>query len=499
MKMSSRSLFLSQKYLFQIINKTSIMRFNKQLSSTLTLMLFLGLVSSCKIAAPPTLPTLPEIPSSFTGKADSSSIGDIAWGDFFTDPYLKELIETALQQNLDLLVAIQRVEMSRANFLERKGALLPGLEGIVAANYGNISNQVLSGNPRDRTSPNINQDYFLGFQSSWEADIWGRLRNMKKAAYLRFLATEKGKQLVETALIAEVARMYYELLTLDNELEVVHRNVDLQEIALEIIKIQKMGGRATELAVQQFSAQLLGTKALEAEIQQRIVEAENQLNLLLGRFPEPIPRGKTILEQPLPESIHSGLPSGLLLRRPDIQQAELRLAAARADIEAARAAFLPSLRLSPYLGVNAAKTALLFSTPESLIVGAIGSLSAPIFQKRQIRSNFERRSAQNMVAAYDYQKAMLAGFQEVVTDLKRIRNFERIYELKEQEVNVLQSAVSTSNDLFTSGYATYLEVITAQRGVLEAELELANIRKGIFISVIDLYRDLGGGWMANEQ
>lgn len=474
---------------------------NKQFSTSILLMVFFGLVSSCKIATPPREPGMREVPSSFTGKADSSSIsiGDINWDKFFTDPYLKGLIDTALQQNLDLSVAIQRMEMSRARFLERKGALLPGLQAITAANYGNMSNQLLSGNPRDRTSPNFNQDYFLGVQSNWEADIWGKLRSMKKAAYIRYLASEKGRQLVETALVAEVARMYYELLTLDNELEVVHRNIDLQEIALEVIKIQKMGGRATELAVQQFSAQLLGTKMLEAEIEQRIVEAENELNLLLGRFPESISRGKSILEQPLPESIQAGLPSGLLLRRPDIQQAELKLAAARADVEAARAAFLPSLTLSPYLGVNAVKAALLFSTPESLAVGVISSLTAPIFQKRQIRSNFERRSAQNMEAAYEYQKAILTGFQEVVTDLKRIRNFERMYELKEQEVDVLQNAVSTSNDLFTSGYATYLEVITAQRGVLEAELELANIRKGIFISVIDLYRALGGGWLANEE
>lgn len=482
------------KFLSQVIKLPLDMFFEKKLNKALCLLFFVGLVSSCKIAEPPKLPSISEMPATFPQNSDSASIGDIPWDQFFSDPHLVDLIDIGLRNNLDLLIAIQRVEMARADYQVRRGALLPTLTSTAAANFGSVRNETLRGTPRDQASPNFNQDLFIGFQSTWEADIWGRLRNMKKAAYYRYMASVKGHHLVRTALVAEIASMYYELLTLDNELEVVHRNIQLQETALEIIKIQKIGGRATELAVQQFQAQLLGTRTLEAGIQQQIVEVENLLNLLLGRYPEEIVRGRSILEQPLPESVNAGLPSDILLRRPDIQQAELQLLAAKADIEAARAAFLPSVLISPYVGFNAANAAMLFKTPESLAIGILGSLTAPIFNRRLIRSNFDRAAAQNMEAVYSYQEAIISGYQDVVTGLRSIHNYENMYGLKEQEVEVLQSAVSTANDLYASGYASYLEVITAQRRVLEAELERANIRMEIFISVIELYRSLGGGW-----
>lgn len=459
------------------------------------LLLLLGFMAGCKMVEPPSLPQAPKMPDTFIGNTtDTISSGDLPWDDFFRDPNLVLLIETSLENNFDLLRAIQRIEMAQANFQIRRGALLPSVQGRATANVGNLNNRMVGNPVPDRSTQNLNHNYFVGFQSTWEADIWGRLRNMREAGYARYLASEKGKQLVRTALIAEVSRMYYELLTLDNELEIVHKNIELQEIALEVIKIQKMGGRATELAVQQFTAQLLGTRALQQEIQQRIIERENNLNLLLGRYPEPIERGKSILEQPLPESMRAGMPSDILLRRPDIQEAELNLAAAKADIEAARAAFLPSLIISPYAGLNATSGSLLLQTPEAIAIGALGSIIAPIFNRRQIRADYDRTVAGGMSSVYDYQETILTGYQEIVTNLWRVHNYESMYAYKEQEVEVLQSAVSTSNDLFTTGYASYLEVITAQRGVLEAELELANIRKEIFLSVIELYRALGGGW-----
>src|SRR5690606_36655052 len=161
--------------------------------------------------------------------------------------------------------------------------------------------------------PNLREEYFVGLQSSWEIDLWGKLKNRKKSAYARLLASEQGKHLVVASLDAEIARLYYKLLALDNALEVVRKNISFQEIALEVIQIQKMGGRATELAVQQFTAQLLSTKALEWENQQRITDLENQLNLLLGRYPQEIPRGRDISEQQLPDMIEAGIPSDLLL------------------------------------------------------------------------------------------------------------------------------------------------------------------------------------------
>ena len=465
----------------------------KSAPARLSFFLLLALVSGCKVAVPPALPVAEEMPQTYIGGTDTISDGEIRWQEFFTDPLLVELIETGLKNNFDLLTAIQRIEMARANYTITEGAFLPSLRGAVTADIANMNKNMLNS---DQNAPmnNIRQEFFVGFQSSWEADVWGRLKNEKKAAYSRLLASEKGKHVVTTALVAEIARLYYELLAVDNELEVVRKNIDFQEIALEIIEIQKMGGRATELAVQQFTAQLLSTKALEKEKEQRVIELETQINLLMGRYPQAIPREKDISQLALPPTIHEGVPSTLLLNRPDIQQAELELVAAEADLQAARAAFLPSVSISPYIGFNALNAAVLFQTPESLAIGALGGITAPVFNKKRIRASFNRSVAQRAEAYYTYQKSIINGYGEVVNNIRGIDNLEQVYELKEQEVEVLLNAVSTSNVLFTSGYASYLEVITAQKSVLEAELELANIKKGIFHSVIGLYKALGGGW-----
>lgn len=473
------------------------MSLKKQQTGIICLVFFGSIMSGCKIAQPPALPAAQQMPATYIGHTDTTTDGTIQWKEFFTDPLLVRLIDTALANNFDLLTAIQRVEMARASYNIRAAALLPALNVAATADLGNVNGNMVSEAAQDASVNNFSEEYFIGFQSSWEADIWGKLKNQKKAAHARFLASEKGKHLVTTALVAEIARLYYELLAVDNELEVVRKNIDFQKIALDIINIQKMGGRATELAVQQFTAQLLSTRALEKEKEQRIIELETQINLLMGRYPQYIEREKDISELVLPPTIHEGVPSALLLNRPDIQQAELELAASEADLQAARAAFLPSLRIFPYAGFNAINASVLFQTPESLAVGMLGGVTAPVFNQRRIRSQFRSSVAQRAEAYYAYQKSIITGYGEVVNNIRGIDNLEQIYALKEEEVEVLLDAVSTSNVLFTSGYASYLEVITAQKSVLEAELELANIKKGIFHSVIGLYKALGGGWSWN--
>jgi len=471
------------------------MTFNTLIQKSIYILCFVALVSSCKLVEPPQIPQAKELPTTFIGDEDTISMGDLIWENFFNDKYLVDLIDIALQNNPDQLQAIQRVEIARANLQIRKGALQPSLNGRLGANVGSgINDNIIANNSNDQNESNLVQNYFLGLQSSWEIDIWGKLKNRREAAYARYLASEKGKQLVTTTLVAEVARLYYELLGLDNELETIRKNIEFQEVALEMIKIQKLGGRATELAVQQFTAQLLRTQSLGIEKQQRIIEVENQLNFLLGRYPQTIERGESILDQHLPEVVRAGIPADMLLRRPDIQQAELELTAAKADVEAARAAFLPTLTIDPYVGFNANEMSLLFSTPESLAAGFLGGLTAPIFSKNRIRSEYDRATAETLEAYYRYQKAVLTGYQEVASNLKRVENYRNVYNLRQQEAEVLSNAVNTSNDLFAAGYATYLEVITAQARVLEAELSMTNTRKEIFVTLIDLYRALGGGW-----
>jgi multidrug efflux system outer membrane protein len=307
------------------------------------------------------------------------------------------------------------------------------------------------------------------------------------------LGSEQGRNLVITNLVADVARAYYELLTLDSQLATLERNARFQEEGLRLTKVQKQAGRVTELAVQQFAAQALRTQSLAYETRQRIVETEANLNQLLGRYPQPIRRSRLLPNQSLPASLSAGLPSTALLRRPDVRHAEFELQATRADIDAARAAFLPSLTLTPYVGLNAFRTNLLLD-PGSVVYGAVGGLAGPILNRAQYRADLRQAIAANYEGYYRYQQALQTGFREVVVGLQGLENYRAAADLRAREVAQLRSAVATSNELFVAGYASYLEIITAQRSVLEAELSLADARQAQLLQSVNLYRALGGGW-----
>lgn len=465
-----------------------------------------ALFQGCKSLKPVQQPSSLSMPSQFPNQGDSAGIGQLRPKELFADSHLVHLIDTALQNNFDLKRAYQRVQMARAQLLFGRRRFLPSLNFNASAGAERYGDYTMNGvgNYDSNLSPNLNEDqkiptspttdFFMGLRSGWEIGLWGKYRNTRKAAFERFLASEKGRHLVMTSLVSEVANRYYDLLALDNELLTIRKNVALQQTALQTIQEMKLGAMSNELAVKQFQAQLMNTQGLEAQMLQEILRTENDLNLLLGRLPQSIPRGLPITQQPFPENVQTGLPSSLLARRPDIQEAERRLAAAKLDVRVAKAAFFPSLRLTAYGGYNSFKAPLLFSTPASLAYGAIGGLTAPLFNRGLLLSNYKNRQAVQLEAFYYYQKTIANGYKETITHMNGIQNFRRAYTLKQGEVGHLNDAVNVSKDLFMAGYASYLEVITAQRLVLQAELELSEVKKKQFFSLIDLYRSLGGGW-----
>jgi outer membrane protein TolC len=298
--------------------------------------------------------------------------------------------------------------------------------------------------------------------------------------------------LIVTSLVAALAQGYYNLLGLDTELKIVRKNISLQQQALEIVVAQKEGGRANELAVQQFRAQLLNTRGIEYRILQERTQIENELNAIAGRYPQQIVRD-TALPASVAVSIAAGLPASLLTARPDVQQAEYDMQTSNEMVLAARAAFLPSLTINPYLALNAFTPALLFNAG-SVAYGVAGGLTAPLFQQRRLKAQFVIANAASKEAVYNYQQKLLNAYSEVATQLNAVENFKKAYALKMQEVQELQAAVTSARELYLTGYATYLEVITAQKYVLDAELQLAEQKKNIYISMIQLYRSLGGGW-----
>lgn len=449
----------------------------------------LGLATSCKTPRGFQRPASFQLPQNNSVVTDTSHITDLSANPFFNDVYLQQLIDTALQNNWDAQMAIQRIEIARANYQQTRGALFPAVSGTVSAGVDKYSKNSFNPPNQNRT---LGANVFAGLQSSWEIDIWNRLRNTRRSAFLRLLSSGEGFRLLRTNLIAEVAQRYYSLLTLDSIQVIVQNNINLQREAVRTISIQKEGGRATELAVQQFKAQLLNTQNLEVEYGRQIVENENQLNALLGRLPQTVNRSTDVADT-FYKTAHAGIPSALLLKRPDIQQAELELQAFETDIRIARAAFLPALTITPYVGLNAANPVKLVN-PASVIFGIAGGLSAPLFNRIAIAGNYNRTMAAAQQAFFNYQKTINTSYTEVVTNLNNISKLTEMHELKQQQTKALQDAVSVSQDLYLAGYATYLEVILAQGSVLQAEIELMTIKNRLFQSQIDLYRALGGGW-----
>ncbi|MFD0748947.1 TolC family protein [Mucilaginibacter calamicampi] len=471
-----------------------------------TFILLLVIAAGCKNYKAITVKSDKALPAIFEKPAaDTVTIAALPVKNFFADSFLTRLIDTAFQSNLDMQATMQRVEMAAASFRYNKSLLLPTVDLNVSAGADRFGKYTMNGvgNFDTNFSNNINSDqkvptsptpdFFAGARSSWEVDLWGKLKNQKKAALARYLATQSGYRLIATELTAQIAANYYELLALDSELGIIKKNITLQESALEIVQIQKLGGRATELAVQQFVAQLAYTKGLQYEVSQQITETENAIRLLTGSFNRAIPRDTSIITLAEPRQLNTGIPTQLLLNRPDIRQAELELTALNADIRSARAAFFPALTINAYGGYNAFRGALLFN-PASAVYGIVGGLTAPVLNRRRIKADYEYKVAEAKAALYDYQKTIIGGYQEVMNSLRGMDNFRRYYQFKQEEVTALNNAVSVSRDLYLVGRATYLEVITAQRNVLDAELQLAVTKKNIFLNEVNLYRALGGGW-----
>jgi outer membrane protein, multidrug efflux system len=467
---------------------------------TICIFIFALLMNACKPARDLRQSARASVPGSFEGSNDTVSVDPLSWRAYFSDPRLVNLLDTALKNNWDVRTAFQRIEMAQADVLLNRGALKPTMDAGFTVSQrkfglytmdgaGNITTDIEQG----KIIPIHLRDYYPGLQASWEADVWGKLRNRKRAAVNRFLASVEGKNFVTTTIIAEVASGYYELLALDNELSILNETIRLQENAFELVRVQKDAGAANELAVKQFEAQLLNSKSMRVEVQQRIIEAENQLNVLLGRYPQPIDRDSSAMATS-PKVITTGVPADMLRNRPDIRQAEFELIASQADVKAAKASFYPSLNLNGSIGFQAYATNLLFKTPESYVYGLFGSLTAPLFNRSAIRAEFRSANARQREALYNYERTLVNGYAEVFNHVSGLRNLEEIYALKSGQARALTQSIETSNELFRTGRADYLEVIVTQQNALQARLELIDVRKRQFNTSINLYKALGGGW-----
>ncbi len=455
----------------------------------------------CKVPQVSTAAVQKAVPQSYNGSSDSTNVASVRWRDFFTDKYLADLIDTALKNNQELMITLQEVEIAKNEVRMRKGALIPqigvragaGIEKVgryTSQGAGDASAEITPG----KIVPENLQDYIFGLDASWEVDIWNKLHNAKKAAVKRYLATTEGKNFVLSGLVAEVANSYYELLALDNQLEIVRQNIALQKDALEIVKIQKEAARVTELAVQKFQAEVLKSQSLEYDILQNIREAENRINFLLGRYPQTIAREKGSFINTQLATISAGIPSQLLANRPDVKQAELELVAAKLDVKAARAEFYPSFDISAALGFQAFNPAYLVKFPESILYSLAGDLAGPLINRNAIKAEYLSANARQLQALYNYQRTILNAYIEVSNQLSNISNLGNSFELKSKQVDALNRSIDVSNDLFKAARADYLEVLMTQRDALDAKLDLIETKKQQLNAVVNIYKSLGGGW-----
>ncbi|MBO9200555.1 MULTISPECIES: TolC family protein [Niastella] len=457
--------------------------------------------TACKMPAVTTKTENKSVPASFNNSTDTVNTGTVKWKSYFTDPNLAALIDTALKNNQELNITLQEIAITKNEITARKGEYLPfvgvragaGVEKVgryTSQGAGDATTEIKPG----KEMPDPLPDFLIGAYATWEADIWHKLHNAKKAAVARYLSSIEGRNFVITSLIAEVANSYYELLALDNQLKIVDSNITIQSNALDVVKQQKEAARVTELAVRKFEAEVFNTKSLQYSIQQQITETENRINFLLGRFPQPITRDDNSLNAALPVTIQTGIPSQLLSNRPDIKQAELELSAAKLDIQVAKAKFYPSVGISAGIGWNAFSPTYLFRTPESLLYSLAGELVAPLVNRNAIKAEYINANARQIQAVYNYERTIVNAFAEVANQVAKIGNLAKSYDLKTQQVAALTQSIDISNDLFRNARADYMEVLMTQRDALESKFELVETRMQQMKAMVNIYQALGGGW-----
>ncbi len=441
------------------------------------------------------------LPSTYASSTDTANAANVAWNAFFTDPNLRVLIDSALAGNQELNILLQEIATAQAEVRARKGEYLPFMELGGAAGTEKVGEYTRNGAvehdlhiKEDTKFPEPLSDFMVGARASWELDIWKKLRNAKKAAVLRYLGTVEGRNFMVTHLVAEIANSYYELLALDNQLAILRDNIAIQQDALGIVKLEKQAAKVTELAVRRFEAEVLKNQSKLFDIQQRVVETENRINFLVGRYPQPVMRSTAGFSHLTPDSLTSGMPSQLLAHRSDIRQAELEPDAARLDVKAAKANFYPSVRLTAGVGLSAFDASLLMETPASLLYNVAGDLVAPLVNRNAIKAAYIGASARQMQAVFDYEQTVLNAYVEVVNQLNNIQNLRNSYELRKQQVDALSSSITIANNLFRGARADYMEVLLTQRDALESKFELVETQKLRMTAMVNMYQALGGGW-----
>ncbi len=418
-------------------------------------------------------------------QAQASSLADLPWWQIFQDPQLQDLIRTAIKQNYDLQIATERINEGRAQVAVTRSSLFPQVSG----------NGDFSGGKEHNFQTKYNF-LTLTTDAAFQLDFFGKLRRATEASRAELLATEDARQTVLLTLVSDVASDYFNLLQLDLQLQITRETVKTQEDSVKLNNLRVQHGVATKLDILQAQQVLDTANASIPDLERQIAQEENAISILLGNYPQAVPRGKPLVAQLLPPEVPPGLPSSLLERRPDIREAEQTMVAANAEIGVAKALFFPQVSLTGSgggsFGRSSAFSGLMSSQLGIWSYGA--SVSQPIFTGGALRGNLRIAESQHQQALIAYRQAIQHAFGDVSDALIGYQKNHQVRVRQEESVADLQESVRLSNMRYRGGTTTYLEVLDGQRSLFSAELTLAGARGAEYQSLVQLYRSLGGGW-----
>jgi|RhiMethySRZTD1v2_1073278.scaffolds.fasta_scaffold05182_6 outer membrane protein, multidrug efflux system len=454
------------------------------------------LLAGCTVGPDYRRPDL-SIPADFRGRAPDApagtgSLGDVAWWEIFQDETLQSLIRAALEENYDLRIATARILDSRARVTINRSFQFPELNASAAAPYTYTT--------KERAPTQFQQTFTPagGFDMFWELDFWGRFRRSTEAARNDLLASESARRFVVTSLVSDVATAYFQLRELDLELEISKRTLASRENSLRLVKLRQQGAVASMMDVRQAEVLLYTAAETIPDLERRIEQTENQISILLGRNPDAVPRGRTLLQQLALPAIPAGLPSSLLERRPDVQEAEGQLAAATARIGVAKSDYFPRLFLTGAAGAGGVKIDGSWFGPQGILTIA-PQLTLPIFNTGRIGAGVDSATAQAQEALERYRQTVQQAFRDVADSLIEHRKRGEFRVQQEALVVSLRDAGRLADVRYRGGVSSYLEVLDTERQLFDAELQLAQAQRDELLAVVRLYRALGGGWESTPE
>jgi NodT family efflux transporter outer membrane factor (OMF) lipoprotein len=450
------------------------------------------------------------MPDTFAGESSPQSSASTGITEFFDDPALLQLLVDGLARNQELKIRNEDVQIAYNDVMVARGAIFPffnlGLRGGMDREsrwtpLGAAEEQLTT--PRGTPFPDPVPQIRVAADMWWQVDIWRQLRNRRDAAFQRYIEAAEDRNFLITRLIADTAESYYELASLDRRLGYLTQTIELQQRSLEVARAQKAAGRGTELAVQRFLAEVRKNQSQLLIVRQRIIEVENRINFLVGRFPQMVDRQSWDVINLDSRALSVGVPAQLLLNRRDIQAAEREIAASGLDVAVARASFFPRFIITGGIGYESFEPRFLFR-PDALLANAAGELVQPMVNRQAIQAEYRNANARQLQAIYNYQRTVLDAFREVVNNIAKVRNYGRSVQIKQRQVTALEQSVEVAQELFNRpikeefARVEYVDVLLATRDLLEARTTLIETKQEQLSAIVRAYQSLGGGLLLSN-